>query len=236
MLRDVHLTGMRCGSGRWSRWLAARGALVTGIDPTSEMLAAARASSPGLDLPRISATAIELPAESSDLVLAVTVIQHLLPDEQELAARQKCRVLRPGGRLFVLDLIDSRDAGAVVYPRSPIAWINLYARHGLVLERFQGQEWVPLFRSLQRLRSSRQGAAATLGDPSAQSLFERLARIPGAFWPLWPLVKLSAPLELLCERVLPARWARNGCFFLRKPDSAVEAESETPGILDGRDD
>jgi len=228
MLRDLPLAGWRCldvgcGGGRWSRWLAAHGALVTGIDPTPAMLAAARASSPGLDLRRMSATAIELPAESFDLVLAVTVMQHLLPDEQERAAQQICRVLRPGARLFVLDLIDLRDAGAVVYPRSPKAWTALYARHGLVLERFQGQEWVPLFRLLLLLRPSQHAAAATFGDTSAPSLFERLGQIPGAFWPLWPIVKLSVPLELLCERVLPARWARHGCFLLRKSDAPVQA-------------
>lgn len=228
MLRDVMLAGRRCldvgcGSGRWSRWLAARGALVTGIDPTWEMLAAARVSSPGLDLRRMSATAIELPAESFDLVLAVTVIQHLLPDEQELAARQMCRVLRPGGRLFVLDLIDSRDTGAVVYPRPPAGWIALYERHGLVLERFRGQEWVPLFRLLQLLRSPRKGAAPNPGDPGAPSLFERLAQIPGAFWPLWPIGKLSEVLEPLCERALPARWARHACFLLCKSDRVIEA-------------
>ena len=228
MLRDVDLSGVRCldvgcGSGRWSRWLMARGARVTGIDPTAEMLDVARASSPGLDLRRMSATAIGLPNESFDLVLAVTVIQHLLPEEQEVAVREMCRVLRPGGRLFVLDLIDLRDTGAVVYPRPPAGWIALYARHGFSLERFRGQEWVPLFRVLQFLQSSRKGAAAVASDPSTPSLFERLAKIPGAFGALWPIVKLSEVLEPLCERALPGGWARHGCFLLRKANPGIEA-------------
>jgi SAM-dependent methyltransferase len=187
------------------------------------MLAAARAGSPGLDLRQMSATAIELPTESFDLVLAVTVIQHLLPEEQEVAAREMCRVLRPGGILFVLDLIDPHDTGAVVYPRPPAGWIALYRRHGLVLERFRGQEWVPLFRMLQLLRSSQKGASATPRDPGAPSLFERLAKIPGGLWPLWPIVKLSGLLEPLCERVLPGTWARHGCFLLRKSNPVIQA-------------
>src|SRR6185295_8147764 len=59
MLGDLPLAGKRaldvgCGSGRWCRWLATRGARVTGIDPTIGMLEAARRLSPGIDFQRMS--------------------------------------------------------------------------------------------------------------------------------------------------------------------------------------
>src|SRR5437764_1431615 len=47
MLGDLPLRGARaldvgCGSGRWTRWLAERGAEPVGIDPTAAMLETAR--------------------------------------------------------------------------------------------------------------------------------------------------------------------------------------------------
>ena len=79
MLASVQLAGKRaldvgCGSGRWSRWLASRGATAIGIDPTAGMLQAARPLSPGVEFHQMSATSIDLPGESFDVVMAVTVV------------------------------------------------------------------------------------------------------------------------------------------------------------------
>jgi 2-polyprenyl-3-methyl-5-hydroxy-6-metoxy-1,4-benzoquinol methylase len=219
-LRGKRCLDVGCGSGRWSRWLAGQGADVVGIDPTEAMLATARTLSPGLDLRRMSATAIDLPPESFDLVMAVTVIQHLRPEEQAEAARAMCRVLRPGGTLFVLDLIDLHDGGHVVFPRPPQDWISLYASQGLALERFEGQEFIALLRPLVRLLPSRRTDSSSVDSVQAPSLLERLGRYPAAFWPLWPLVRATEALEPLCQRFLPAAWGRHGCFLFRKPISS----------------
>jgi 2-polyprenyl-3-methyl-5-hydroxy-6-metoxy-1,4-benzoquinol methylase len=223
MLGSEPIAGLRCldvgcGSGRWSRWLATKGAAVVGIDPTEAMLESARTLSPGLDLRRMSATAIDLPANGFDLVLSVTVIQHLRPEEQERAADAMHRVLRPGGRLFVLDLIDPNDRGHVVFPRSPQGWIDLYTRHGLTLERWAGQEFVPLLRPLALLVPRRR---ATETPTTAPSLLERLGRHPTLFWPLWPLARASEWLEPWCERALPSRLARHAGFLFRKPGTVA---------------
>jgi SAM-dependent methyltransferase len=221
MLGGERFAGARCldvgcGSGRWSRFLADRGADVVGIDATEAMLEAARALSPGLDLRRMSATSIDLPPGTYDFVMAVTVIQHLRPEEQALAARAMCRVLRPGGRLFVLDLIDGRDRGHVVFPRRPEDWIELYAREGMTLEHWEGQEFAALLRPLILLLPSREVVVTSDEMLRAPSLLEKLGRFPAAFWPLWPVVRATEALEPLCERLLPPRWARHGGFLLRK--------------------
>src|SRR5205085_229663 len=129
-----------CGSGRWSRWLTQQGARVIGVDATEAMLQAARAAAPGIDFRHMSATALEFPAASFDLAVCITVIQHLQPAEQLLAIAEICRVVRPGGHLVVLDLIDPHDKGAVVYPRPSREWIEAYARHGAQLLWWHGQE------------------------------------------------------------------------------------------------
>ena len=233
MLGDLPLAGTRCldvgcGSGRWCRWLAARGAQVTGIDPTAAMLDAARRLSPSVEFHRMSATNIDLPAGSFDLITTVTVIQHLQPAEQERAVASMGRAIRPGGMLFALDLIDVRDPGRVVYPRSPASWIALYERQGMDLVRWEGQEYVPLIRALEKLLRPKKRATET--DVTAPSVLEKVGRRRAMFLPLGPVMLLSVPLELLCERMLPSTWARHGSFLFRKTGGdGTTSTSPAPG-------
>ena len=218
MLADVPLAGMRaldvgCGGGRWSRWLRERGATVVAIDPTPSMLETAARLSPGVEFHRMSATAIDLPAASFDLVMSVTVIQHLRPEEQERAAAAMVRVLRPGGRLFVLDLIDRRDPGRLVFARTPAEWIALYERLGMTLERWSGQEYIPLIRALTALIPSQRGSDT---EVTATTVIEDAGSRRLMFTALWPVIQLSYPIELLCERLMPSRWGRHACFLFRK--------------------
>jgi SAM-dependent methyltransferase len=231
LLRGVAFAGtdaldVGCGSGRWSRWLAERGARVVGIDPEAAMLAVACSLSPTVTFEQMSATDLRFPENSFDVVMAVTVIQHLRPDEQERAAGAMCRVLRPGGTLFVFDLIDQHDPGRVVFPRTPEAWIDLYRQHGVELVRWEGQEYVPMIRALLAVRALLQRPSRSEGDVAAPTALERIGQRRAVFWLLWPLIQVSYPLERACERVLPPHAARHGCFLFRKPCGAQPARNE----------
>ena len=215
-----------CGTGRWSRWLAEHGARVTGVDATEAMLDVARRAAPGIEFRRMPATALALSDASVDLVVCITVVQHLPPTDQLAAIAELCRVVRPGGSIVTLDLIDRLDTGAVVHPRPPDAWIEAYARHGAVLVQWTGQEYVPLLRLARWLgehiprRAHAPGAAAVA---PGRSIWEghaggRLSRL--TFGVLWVVVQLSRLMEPLCERVFPGRWARHGCFVFRKRSAA----------------
>src|SRR6266699_2632451 len=94
-----------CGSGRWVRRLEERGLSVVGIDQSSEMLSLARKR--GTLCPMVSCEVQNLPFrdESFECVSAVTVIQHIPPQEQVRALSEMVRVLRPGGYLFLIELI-----------------------------------------------------------------------------------------------------------------------------------
>jgi SAM-dependent methyltransferase len=210
-----------CGFGRWTRWLAQHGASAVGVDPTEGMLDAARgASDPSVEYRRMSATALAFPDASFDLVTCITVIQHLEPSEQETAVAEIARVLRPGGRALALDLIDLGDRGKIVYPRSAADWIRLYDAHGLAVERWEGQEFVPLIRGFRRVAEA-VGELLGLGSDQREgaSLLEE-TRDRGAFrlayGALWVLVQLSRAVEPPCRWVLPGAWARHGCFVFRK--------------------
>ncbi len=216
-----HALDVGCGMGRWTRLLQEAGARVTGVDPTAEMLEAARRLSPALDYRRMSATALDLDDTSFDLVTSVTVLQHLRPEEQAQAVGEIARVLKPGGRALLLELIDEDDRGPVVYPRPPAGWIGLAREKGLVLDGWRGQEYIPLLRIIRRARAGGAGRGeAQPGDARQQaSAFERVRTLPfprAALLALRATVVLSYPVEWFCERMAPPAWARHGAFVFRK--------------------
>lgn len=230
MLADQPLAGARaldvgCGSGRWSRWLRDRGAEVTGIDPTTAMLETAGRLSPGVDFRRMSATDLDFPPDTFDFVLSVTVIQHLHPEEQVKAVASMCRVLKPGGRLFLLDLIDHNDPGRLVFPRRPEGWINLYQEHGVRLVRWEGQEFVPLIRILTALLPSQRGRGSAVTAPS---VIEDIGAKRLVFLATWPVIQLSYPLEFLCEKLMPSDWSRHASFLFEKPVKRPARGGGTP--------
>jgi SAM-dependent methyltransferase len=99
-----------CGVGRWSRLLAARGAIVTGVDISPTMIAEARrrASAEGVaDRCRFHVTdlaALDVEGEF-DMVLGVTVLQHILDPVALHAALARIRSrLAPGGRIVLLEV------------------------------------------------------------------------------------------------------------------------------------
>jgi SAM-dependent methyltransferase len=220
-LKGVRALDIGCGFGRWTRWLAQRGADAVGVDPTEGMLEAARLASPDpIEFLEMSATALDFPDGHFDLVTCITVIQHLEPDEQEAAITELARVLRPGAYAVVLDLIDLGDRGKVVYPRVATEWLRCYEAHGLSVEHWEGQEFVPLIRGFRWL-AERAGALFGLASDQREgpSLLEKTqgrGAFRLAYAGLWVLVQLSKPLEPLCRWMLPAGWARHGCFVFRK--------------------
>jgi ubiquinone/menaquinone biosynthesis C-methylase UbiE len=95
-----------CGDGMYALAASERGALVTGIDLSTDMLAVARArgAASGLvvDWTPADVRAIPFPDASFDVVMAITLLC-LVPDPMS-AVRELSRVLAPGGRLMIGDL------------------------------------------------------------------------------------------------------------------------------------
>lgn len=89
-----------CGSGRAVYELSQRGMRGSGIDPSEQMIDAARERWPGMDFRRASAERLpfgdgELDGYRADKVL------HVLPDPAEAIGEAR-RVLRPGGRILLV--------------------------------------------------------------------------------------------------------------------------------------
>ncbi len=104
-----------CGVGRWSRLLAARGAVVTGVDLSPTMISEAqrRAAFEGVaDHCRFQVqdlSSLEVDGQF-DMVLGVTVLQHILdPALLRAAVIAMTRHLAPGGRMVLLEAAPDAD-------------------------------------------------------------------------------------------------------------------------------
>ena len=143
-----------CGVGRWSRLLAARGAIVTGVDisPTMIVEARRRAATAGLasrcrflvqDLAQLDA------GEPYDMVLGVTVLQHILDPQALRAATQRlAEHLAPAGRMVLLEVAPTHTARrcdtSVFKARDRDSYLSLFVGCGLRIHVVIGVDPMPL--------------------------------------------------------------------------------------------
>jgi SAM-dependent methyltransferase len=143
-----------CGVGRWSSLLASRGAVVTGMDLSPTMIAEAnrRAAANNVasrcrflvqDLAQLDA------GEKFDLVIGVTVLQHILDPESLRAAVQRMSDhLAPGGRMVLLEAAPARIANGcdttVFRARQRSDYLDLFKQAGLELRAITGVDPAPL--------------------------------------------------------------------------------------------
>lgn len=181
-----------CGVGRWSSLLAARGAQVTGMDLSPTMIAEAnrRAAENGVanrcrflvqDLAQLDA------GEKFDLVLGVTVLQHILdPQALRAAVERMSEHLAPDGRMVLLEAAPERVANhcdtTVFRARQRSVYLELFARAGLQLRAMTGVDpapfktWLlPHLRRLPRPLAMSAIALVTLLSAPVDMIFGRRA-------------------------------------------------------------
>src|SRR5262249_20193032 len=111
-----------CGTGRWVRRYGELGFAAMGVDATLDMLRIARAHH--TSAPLVAGLLCSLPFSDAvfDALSDITVVQHIPYELQPKALREMVRVLRPGGRMILLELI--RGKGSHIFPRPPLEWIR----------------------------------------------------------------------------------------------------------------
>ncbi len=179
-----------CGVGRWSRLLAARGAAVTGVDLSPTMIAEARrrAAADGIaercrfrvaDLSNLDV------GERFDLVLGVTVLQHILePSQFRAAFTAMARHLAQGGRMVLLEAAPAAVAtgcdSTVFRARHRDDYFGMIRDCNLELRALTGVDPAPFRRQLL---------------PHVRNLPARLSVPLLAF-----ATALSLPVDALCGR------------------------------------
>ncbi|WP_165073684.1 class I SAM-dependent methyltransferase [Paludisphaera rhizosphaerae] len=98
-VEGLRVLDLGCGKGRFARALQNHGAIVTGIDVSTAMLAEAQ----GIDRVRGSARCLPFSDASFDAVVAVEVFEHLEPSTWREAIAEAQRVLTPRGVLAIVD-------------------------------------------------------------------------------------------------------------------------------------
>ncbi len=109
LLTDKRIVDLGCGNGRLARRLAASGNLVTGVDSSEEQIRLARKESHG-DNPSYLLRSMEttgLPDASFDAALLSQSLHHAA--DPAGAIREAYRLLAPGGRLLILDLLGHEE-------------------------------------------------------------------------------------------------------------------------------
>jgi len=220
--QNARVLDVGCGTGRWVRRLEEHGLSVVGIDQSSEMISLARKR--GTLSPMVSGEVQNLPFrdESFECVSAVTVIQHIPPQEQVRALSEMVRVLRPGGYLFLIELI--RGHGLHVFSRLPDDWIEQVSTLGVSLVSWCGPEYFLFDRgfvySVQKLRALAGYPVSEDSSPHSgpagrdQELSDLARRV---YWMLRRIaVALSVWAEPLFEKVCAGKLATHGVFLFRK--------------------
>lgn len=120
------------GTGWAARRIAARGAVVTGVDLGAEVIEAAKALSSGIDFRVGDAEALPFPDNHFDAVISTFGV--MFARDPEAVARELARVVRPGGRVSLANwaiggsvhnmfqLIRSYKPAEQNPPPSPFEW------------------------------------------------------------------------------------------------------------------
>jgi len=102
-----------CGTGDLAIAALRRGGRVTGLDFSERMLERARRKEAGVEWVQGDVLALPFPDESFDAVTVGFGVRNV--DDLEAGLRELRRVLRPGGRLGVLEITTPRGALAPFY-------------------------------------------------------------------------------------------------------------------------
>jgi SAM-dependent methyltransferase len=154
----VDVAGLRvidvgCGAGGLVRWLAGRGAHVTGLECQRSQLEKARAVARVADEDYVEGIgeAMPFPDASADLVVFFQSLHHVPADEMRTALREAARVLRPGGLAYVSEPIAEGDFFELVRPVDDETDVRRLACEAIADSERHGLEQVSEHRFLHPL-------------------------------------------------------------------------------------
>jgi SAM-dependent methyltransferase len=214
-----------CGTGRWVRRYEELGFSAVGVDATIGMLQIASAL--GTSVPLTTGLAQSLPFSDAtfDCLSDITVVQHIPYELQSKALQEMVRVLKPGGRMILMEVICGKDPhigkDSHVFPREPRDWISEVEHCGASLIAWFGQEFLLADRLYVRLAQILFGRKGNLVKQVQSASHHSSSReYSVAHRVHWQLRHVTVPFSVWSEsvvaRIFPASLATHGMFVFRK--------------------
>jgi ubiquinone/menaquinone biosynthesis C-methylase UbiE len=214
-----------CGTGRWVRRYEERGFSVVGVDATIGMLQIARGCE--TRSPLVVGLAENLPFSDAafDCLSDITVVQHFHYELQTKALQEMIRVLKPGGRLILMESIRRRNPkirkDSHVFPRKPQDWVREVETRGASLVEWFGQEFLLVdrlyVRLVQALHTRKGNLVKQVQSVYRHSTSQDFSAARSLYWQLRHIASyLSVWAEPVVERVCPASLATHGIFVFQK--------------------
>jgi SAM-dependent methyltransferase len=215
---DTRILDVGCGTGRWLRRYQQFGFRAMGVDATAAMLRLARERGTAAALTVGEVNRLPFRDATFDAVTDITVTQHIPQSLQVPALAEMIRVIRPGGCLILMELIQGEDKH--IFPRTPQGWIEGVSSCGAKLIGWFGQEYLlldRLFVRVARTLATRNVGSASQDAQSQVSSHQRSTITGRIYWGLRHItVPIAAWSEPAIELICPARVATHGVFVFRK--------------------
>jgi len=151
-VKDKKVIDVGCGVGRWCRLLSGKGARVTGLDISEEMIKVAERALEGLGVNFINVpiSDVNLPRGTFDMVTCVTVLQHVT-DETDFKAgiANMVNALKKGGKALIMEVAPSALPASSSFNkfmsvRTDKAYISAFNDAGVSLEDIFSVDVMPL--------------------------------------------------------------------------------------------
>jgi SAM-dependent methyltransferase len=175
----------------------------------------------GTTAPLVAGEAYRLPFADAqfDCVSDITVVQHIPLSLQAAALGEMIRVLTPGGRLILMELI--RGNGLHIFPHTPKEWIDQTTALGATLVGWFGQEYLlvdRLFVRVAHINSRSDGGIEVPVSPDDRTPSRQHSTVARRIY--WALRHVTVPIstwtEPIAERIFPRDVATHGVFVFQK--------------------
>ena len=218
--KGMKVLDVGCGVGRWCVEFARRGAEVTGVDISGEMirLASDNMRKEGLDgrLMVMSVDEMDFPDNSFDLVHCAGVLMHVTdPDKFRKSCLNIIRVVRPGGQILLQELAPRKrwktELDGHMVGRTFKEYRDMFESEGAFLVKDAGVHlWARLDQAYEaiarRLVSILKNRAKGVGEPvETKELMEEKYPAPSKLFHLGrrTLLTLSKPVESFLAPLRP---------------------------------
>jgi ubiquinone/menaquinone biosynthesis C-methylase UbiE len=211
--KDRRALDIGCGIGRWCFRLKSLGAIAYGIDFEIARLKKAKSnpSAKGIIFREMSASNLLFKNNFFDFCNSITVLHHIPYEEKSRAIKEICRVTKKGGRISIIELINTHDSAPHVFPWPLKKWQDEFEKNGCKLIKTIGVEYAPLPRALRSIKYHLGARQETIKRESSRVNLNKLEWII-----LRIAILLSYPIEAFCTKVLPPRFAQQGGLLFIK--------------------